>query len=214
MRATLIPCRIAQPGAPIRLLVLAAGPRRSVGIDVASGAIVRTAHPWAERLEPFDIVDSHIEAEDALPERRENVRLAEPPLAVAHWAPRAAERWVRPLLHPRDRSLLGFAAPTRPFWDIDGSEPSVAVISPPSKPIIRIEPDGGFCYFPWRSHLHRLPIDDARLVARLQRTARHPTGAVHQLDAFGFEPRRVIVALSRPYAGHCYKVAVGFLPAP
>ena len=49
---------------------------------------------------------------------------------------------------------------------------------------------------------------------RLTAAARHPTGAVHQRDAFGFEPRRIVLALSNPYAGHCYKVAVGFLPAP
>jgi hypothetical protein len=214
MRTSLIPRPVAQPGAVLRLLLLAAGSRSSVGVDLGSGAIVRSHHPRMGPLEPFDVVESTVEAEDPLPERPETVRLVEPLHVVDRLAPRVAERWVRPLLHPRDRWLLGFAAPAKPFWDLNGTEPSVAVVSPLSPPVVRVEASGVFCYFPWHCHLHRVPIDDSRLVARLTAAARHPTGAIHQRDAFGFDPRRIVLALSAPYSGHCYKVAVGFLPAP
>jgi hypothetical protein len=52
-----------------------------------------------------------------------------------------------------------------------------------------------------------LPLADRGAAAALDRG-----GPAHLSRALGFHPRRLLVALSPPVNGYCYKVVAGLLP--
>jgi len=85
--------------------------------------------------------------------------------------------------------LLGFAGPAVPYWTLTGERASVAVVAPSARPVLA----GGECRFQWRNTLHALPVLPAALASCPSR------------------PRHLLVALSPPRAGHCYKVVAGLL---
>lgn len=85
--------------------------------------------------------------------------------------------------------LLGFAGPAVPCWTLTGERASVAVIAPKTRPVVQ----GGECRFQWCDIPHVLPVLPAALADCPAR------------------PRRLLVALSPPRAGHCYKVVAGIL---
>ena len=71
---------------------------------------------------------------------------------------RRAERWLRPLLHPRRQPLLGITGPAIPFWDLDGAHPSVAIVEPDRGPIVHEGAGSPKCRFAWRGLWHELPL--------------------------------------------------------
>src|SRR5205807_9242919 len=108
---TMLRQRVAQAGAQLDLLVLAAEPAGCIGVDVASGAFVRARYPAATRLlRPFQIARGRL-AHDEVPDaaQPELVDLTDAPRPAGRLAPRRAERWLRPLLHPPRLPLLGFS---------------------------------------------------------------------------------------------------------
>lgn len=121
--------------------------------------------------------------------RPEAVSLAGPPDPVTTMSRRQAERWLRPLLHPRREHLLGFAGPAVPYWTLTGERASVAVVAPPQRPTVA----GGECRFLWRNMVHVLPLLPTALATSPAR------------------PRRLVVALTPPRSGHCYKVVAALL---
>ena len=188
--------RSAEEGVELSLLVLSVSRLGLAAVDLASGAVVRTG---AERLEgldlrPYDVVSVALAAdtEPLDPTQPEAVVLAGPPSTVRRLTSRRADRWLRPLHHPERAHLLGFAGPSIPFWELDGSRPSVALIA--TRAAIGVGEDGQLrCRFLWRTLVHDLPVAVARGVS-LPRAA-----------------ERVVVALTPPVEGHCYKVVTGLL---
>lgn len=185
------PSRLA--GAELDLLVLAGGPRGCAAVDLTTGALVHAHWPGAARVRaPFAVVRGRVADEqvEVDPIRPETLALAGPPESVGRMPGRRAERWLRPLLHPPSEHLLGFAGSATPYWTLSGDRPSVALVSPDSAPIVV----GDRCRFRWRGAVHTLPV---------LRTALWSAPA---------RPRRILVSLSAPVAGHCYKVVAGLLP--
>jgi len=179
-------------GTQLSLLVLGASPLGLAGVDLASGAFVRAAVDVAG-LAPLDVVATELDdAHEHDPTQPEAVRLAPMAKIIDHLNPRHAERWLRPLLHPTTSHLLGFAGPAIPFWELDGSRPSVGLVDAPAE-IVADREGLPRCRFLWRGLLHDMPIA-ARRGARLPRHA-----------------ARVVVALTPPVDGHCYKVVAGLL---
>jgi hypothetical protein len=180
-------------GAELDLLVLAGGPRGCAAVDLATGALVHAHWPHGGRpLAPFAVVRGHLadEREEPDPVRPETLALRGSPRPVGNMARRRAERWLRPLLHPRSEHLLGFAGSATPYWTLSGDRPSVALVSPDSAPILV----GDRCRFRWRHVVHTLPVLPTALSSAPPR------------------PRRLLVSLSAPLRGHCYKVVAGLLP--
>lgn len=183
-------------GGELSLLVLSVSALGLAGVDLASGAVVRTDARLLDgvRLRPYDVVSARLAPADEPLDRTqpEAVELARPPRPVNRLTPRRAERWLRPLLHPERVHLLGFAGPAIPFWELDGSRPSVAVAA--TRGVVARGDDGLLrCRFLWRTLVHDLPMASAG-------AASHPG-----------EATRVVVALTPPVEGHCYKVVTGLL---
>ena len=180
-------------GAELELLVLAGGHRGCAAVDLATGGLV-AAH-WPEGVPPFTpftLVRARLaeEQEELDPIRPEAVALSTAPRPVGSIPGRRAERWLRPLLHPPGEHLLRFAGTAAPYWTLSGDRPSVALVSPASRPIVV----GNRCRFRWRNVVHTLPVLPTALPLAPPR------------------PRRLLVSLSAPVAGHCYKVVAGLLP--
>lgn len=130
------------------------------------------------------------DGDDAVdPIRPESIRLTSAPQRVGRMSRRQAERKLRPLLHPDRENLLGFAGAAVPYWTLTGERASVAVVAPAERPAVV----GTECRFRWRNTPHVLPVLPTALATCPPR------------------PRRLLVALSPPRAGHCYKVVAGLL---
>jgi hypothetical protein len=190
------PRRSTAPGTTLNLLVLTAGTGGCIGIDLASGALTRANYPVRTLvpLVPFDLASAPIVGGDEEPDpvHPEQVDLAQLPRLTGHLGRRRAERWLRPLLHPDTDMILGFPGPAVPFWELAGDRPSLAVIQPDRPPhLLHHKGEARLrCRFSWRSLWHELPV------------------VGHGQDG----DRRMVIALSAPLQGHCYKVVAGLLP--
>ena len=193
-------------GTDVELLVLAARGHTLAGVDLHSGGLVWVTYPAESAtalLRPFDVVrGSTASSSIADPSRPEAMGLASTPEVVGRLRGRRAERWLRPLLHPKDDHLLGFAGPAIPYWTLTGDRPSLAVVEPKGPVIVRGNVDGLHCRFEWRRLPHELPFTDLR--TKVAAAAHHGHGIKVN--------RRLLVALTPPYLGHCYKVVAALLP--
>src|SRR5438105_2351691 len=92
----MVPQRVEVAGAELQLLVLAADPTGCIGVDLASGALVRSRHPGGgSRLRPYDVATARLaEPDDPDWSRPELVTLAAPPRRTGHLGRWRAERYV------------------------------------------------------------------------------------------------------------------------
>lgn len=199
----------------LRLLLLTSTPTGAAGVDLDSGALLRTQ--WTEPAPVFSTYEL-IEAEglggDDLPFPRDMVAAARP-TSVGRMRGRKAERLLRPLGHPTTQPLLGTATSTLTYWTLPADAPSVALVSPGAGPVVeRSRASDMRCRFRWRRLDHDLPLDDPRLEERLSHpTATRLAGAT-LARALGWKPERLLVALRPPVDGRCEKVVSGLLPRP
>lgn len=215
MTAPVVRTRTAQAGTTLELLVLSAGRCGLAGVDLASGALVRASWPdtGRVRLEPYSVVAAPIAACDGLlPFAPESVELLRPPEPVGALKGRSVERYLRPLVHPPGRPLLGFAGAAVPFWTLRGDAPSLALVEPAQGPTVVRDGDRWRCRFRWHCQDHDLPLDDLRLAGSLTHPSAVRLGGRTLGRALGWEPRRLLVALTPPYRGSCYKVVAALLP--
>jgi hypothetical protein len=212
--ATVLRQRVAEAGAQLEFLVLASDPRGCIGVDLASGAFVRAHHPVDERrfLKPFAVACGQLAPADmddaAEPERAE---LIGPPRPTARIHPRQAERWLRPLLHPPRLPLLGLAGNAIPYWTLQGDRPSVALIEPNQVGVAR-SGAGYVCRFVWLDTFHELFLRDRRLTNALTRRQIERCGGRGLHAMLGHAPDRLLVALTPPVQGYCYKAVMAVLP--
>lgn len=174
------------------MLLLASGQRWCAAIHLDTGGLfsARWAEP-ASGLAPLVVARARVAGDqgDTDPVRPEEVVLEGPPVPVGQASRRRAEKLLRPVLHPAGEHLLGFAGPAVPYWTLDGTRPSVAVVAPSPAPVLV----GGRCRFRWRHVPHTLPVLPQALDTRPRHT------------------RRLVVALSAPREGYCYKVVAALL---
>lgn len=184
-------------------------------MDLDSGAFVRARYQGEPRpLAAFDIVSGQI-AEHAHPidaSRPETVCLDHPPDPIGSLSPRRAERYLEPLQHPRRRSLLGFAGSVVPYWTLNGDQPSLTLVDLVAGARVRREAQQYECRFTWQSMGYHLPLVDRRLIDRLDDVG-WPRYSSRDLESvLGHRVRRLLVALSPPHEGFCYKVVAALLP--
>lgn len=213
-------------GAELSFVVLASGRGACIGVDLASGAFVVVRWPGAERtgaaLQRFEVATARValdadEVHDDPLVRREAVVVGGLPRVVGRLRRRAAERYLRPLLLPEREHLLGFAAPSLPYWRVPNDRPSVCLVAP-SGPVslTRSGAPGLACLFEWRGLRNELPLGDGAgagsLVPAMDRSGRPVVSGAALADLLGYMPRRVVVALSPPLDGVCHKVVAALLP--
>ncbi|HVC70800.1 MAG TPA: hypothetical protein VNC61_11160 [Acidimicrobiales bacterium] len=206
-----------------RCLVLACGVDDTSGIDLDSGALVRLRIGWTEAgaeadLSPFDLIDAAW-ADD--PERDdlaqpEAVTVAGLPERVGTLRGRRARRFLRHLVAPDEPELLGFPGTSAPYWEFRGMRPSVALVVPRRGPVLfRRREDGTvWARFSAARSDNWLPVEDRRAMATLWASRRDRLSGKDLATALGFRPHYVLVAVSRPRDGHCYKTVVSILPRP
>ena len=212
--ATILRQRVAEAGAQLELLVLASEPSGSIGVDLASGAFVRARHPMVNGrvLRPFSVASGELAPGDmfdaAEPELAE---LTGPLRPTARLHPKRADRWLRPLLHPPRPPLLGLTGNAIPYWTLEGDRPSVSLVEPEEVGVARA-PGGYVCRFIWQHTFHEVFLRDRRLLAALE-SRRIPNCGERQIrNLLGHAPDRLLVALTAPIQGYCYKAVMGILP--
>jgi len=198
------------------MLVLAADAGGCLGVDLDSGAFVRARyHGEPQPLATFDIVSGLIADGDHPIDasRPETVYLDQPPQHLGSLTPRRAERYLEPLHHPRRRSLLGFPGAVVPYWTLNGDQPSLTLVDLAAGAHVRREAQQYKCRFTWQSIQYHLPLVDRRLTNRLDGVG-WPRYSSRDLESvLGHRVRRILVALSPPHQGYCYKVVAALLPA-
>jgi hypothetical protein len=207
-------------GAELSLLVLACTEEDTIAIDLASGALIRLRVPWPIGHDPdlaaFDIV------EVALAEDPETDDLAQPEAATAAGLPvhvgsmrsRRARRLLQALIASPDGPLLGFPGNSAPYWEFRGQRPSAALVVPSRGPqfIRRAREDSTWVRFGWDRDDVWLPVESAGPTRALDAARRERLSGKALATALGFRPYYLLVSLTQPRDGHCYKVCTAVLP--
>lgn len=212
--ATVLRQRVAEAGATLELLVLANEPNGSIGVDLESGAFVRARHPMiaGRLLRPFSVATGQLAAADMFDASQpELAELTAPPRPTARLNPKKAERWLRPLLHPPRPPLLGLTGNAIPYWTLEGDRPSVSLVEPDEIGVARA-PGGYVCRFIWQHTFHEIFLRDRRLLAALESAQVQRCGERQVQQLLGHAPDRLLVALTAPIQGYCYKAVMGVLP--
>lgn len=191
------------------LLILAPGHRSLMAVDLVSGALVRAHSPvdlpgdWL----PFDVVGSTVllGTQPADPAAPESIEMLDEPDHLGHMDWWSAEPLLRPLLHPRGSAILGFTGASALYWSLEGTRPTIGILD--TQPHLVAGPHGLACRFLWHGLVHELPITDRRLPPWQPALGRQELA-----DYLGHPARRILVALTPPHEGHCYKVVAGILP--
>jgi hypothetical protein len=192
VHTSLIAPRRRTSAGDVELLVLSPGRQGCAAIDLDSGALVRAEHPPLESpASPFDVVRARVDGDGESDEftHPEALTLAGPPVRISRLRGRQAERYLRPLLHPRGEPLLGFSGPAIPFWDLPAGQPSISLVDPETRPEVSRDAGGAWCRFRWRGVIHQLPL-------------RGPVAS---------RGSRALVSLTSPVGSHCYKVVTAVL---
>jgi hypothetical protein len=201
---------VAAAGARLRLLLLAPGDGEAAGIDLDTGGLVWAVwDPEASnvvpiRLRPLDVVTARTVANPNPPDpaRPETVELNDPPVAIGRLRGRRALRLLTPLQHPENNELLGFAGEAVPYWTLAGDHPSMTIVNPHGDIVLSPTAEGLMVRFRFRGHVNELPCTDPAAIEAINKRGGHPLRA----------RRRLLVTLSAPYLGHCYKTIPALLP--
>ncbi len=207
-------------GSTLHLLVLSSTTEDTTVVDLATRTVMRVRVPWPEGHEPdistFDVVEVTL-ADD--PERDDLARpeattVADLPRHVGTLRGRHLRKLLRRLVAAPDGPLLGFPGPSAPYWEFRGFRPSVALIEPTRRPqLIRRQADGStWVRFGWDRDDVWLPVEDRNAARALDAARRDRLSGKSLTNALGFEPQYLLVTVSPPRDGHCYKVCAAVLP--
>lgn len=204
-----------------RCMVLASGPEDTTAVELATGAVVRLrVHAQLDQpeLSPFDVIEAKWAAD---PERDdlahpEALSLEGTPVAVGRLRKRKARRVLKGLVAPPEQHLLGFPGSARLYWEFHGMRPSVAVVVPTRGPLLfkRRVDDTVWARFGWPRSDNWIPVEDRRAIGALWASRRDRLSGKDLAGALGFRPHYLVVTLTRPRDGHCYKTVAALLPRP
>ena len=229
------------PGARLSCAVLSASPEEWVGVDLATGAFVRTRHgafarrgagemlgpaadtgldegaagraPWA----PLDVavvsVGEDLDPPD--PARPEAVALAADIEPAGRVGRRAARRLLRHLAAPEQpgAAVLGTRGPSIAYVDLDARSPSVVLLASAPRHIeCYLRPDGApACSFTWSGTTQALPLLDSRLRSAVRDRSPRPLDDAHVAAAIGGRPAFLLVGLTAVRDGHVPKAVLAVL---
>ena len=208
-------------GSTLHLLVLTSTVEDTTVVDLATRAVMRVRVPWPDGHEPdisrFDVVEVTL-ADD--PERDDLAQpeaqtVADLPRHVGTLRGRRLRKLLRRLVAKPDGPLLGFPGASAPYWEFRGFRPSVALIEPTRSPqLIRRHVDGTtWVRFGWDRDDVWLPVEDRNAARALDAARRERLSGKSLATALGYEPQYLLVTVSSPKDGHCYKVCAAILPA-
>lgn len=207
------------PGSVARLLVLAAVGDECAAAELSTGAFVRARWgAWGEMpVKVYDVVECEGAAREELPDpvRPETVHLASPPRLVGRLPRRKVRRFLDRIVSPGDQPLLGFPGPSTPYWAMTGIDPSLALVKVDGGLTLMRDSESDIrARFRSSSTTHVLPVADPRLAELMAACGDSYLHGRSLEEALGQRPGYVLVAVSPPRAGHCYKVLAAVLPLP
>lgn len=210
---------VLRVGSEVRLVVLAPGIEECAALDRASGAFVWIELLGAEphQLQRFDVVAAQLTLDDEIPDpaRPEAVRLGRPLETVGRFRGRGARRFLNSLVLPPGQPFLGFPGPSTRYWSITGTSPSLALIVPDRGPQLLRRRDGNLkARFLWGGVEHQLAVGDPQLVDAMLASGAARLSESQLESALGFRPEYLLIALTPPIDGHCYKTVAAALPKP
>ena len=214
------PLAYLEPGSANPMVVLASTNEDTIAMDLASGTLVRLRIPWREGMETpfraFDVLD--VPGDNAAaPEdlaQPEAITLLAPPRQVGTLRSRRVRAMLARLQVPQSGPLLGFRGLAAPYWEFASESPSATLVVPSRGPqLIRRTADGApWIRFGWERDDVWLPLDDPSSARALHAARRDVLAGKDLATALGYRPHYLVVALSRPIDGHCYKVCRAVLP--
>jgi hypothetical protein len=208
-------------GSTLHLLVLSSTREDTTVVDLATRTVMRIRVPWPEDHEPdistFDVVEVTLAPD---PERDdlaqpEATTVADLPRHVGTLRGRHVRKLLRRMVAAPEGPLLGFPGASAPYWEFRGFRPSVALIEPTRNPqLIRRSGEGTtWVRFGWGRDDVWLPVEDANAIRALVAARRERLSGKSLANALGFEPQYLLVTVSPPRDGHCYKVCAAVLPS-
>ena len=211
-----------RPPGTQRYLILGVGSGEddAVALDMASGVLLRlhsSQPPLPDgTLYPFDVVDATLSATGPVDDlaRPETVLVSGPLVRAGVARGRRVGRQLRRLVAPQQPHLLGFPGSSWPYWEFHGDQPSVAVVTPSRGPMLfqRVEDGTAWVRFGWYRTDNWLPVQDPLAGAALARSSQRRLSGRNLVDALGFRPAYLVVAVSRPRGGYCSKGVLAILP--
>ena len=206
-------------GSTLHLLVLSSTREDTTVVDLATRTVMRVRVPWPEDHDPdiatFDVVEVTLAPD---PERDD---LAQPEATTVADLPRHVGtlrgRQLRKLLEEWWRPQTARFSASRPVgpllgvpWlpslgRVDRADPEPAADPPASGR----DDVGAFRLGPedvW------LPVEDRNAARALDAARRERLSGKSLATALGFEPQYLLVTVSPPRDGHCYKVCAAVLP--
>jgi hypothetical protein len=211
--------RLDLAGEELRLLVLAERKDEYLAVDIDSGAFVRAHGVTDTGAGPkhiLDVIKVELAANDHASDlsQPEAVTMAGPARPARRVRPGRVKRYLRALVAPEGEPLLGFAASSTPYWTLNGTRPSLALITPSDGVSVttRETDDTLWARFYWAGNQYHLPVDDARLSAAIADSGRPRLSGRALARRLGHRPHYLLVALAPPRDGHCYKTLAAVLP--
>jgi hypothetical protein len=216
VHAVVLPTRTTQPGSTLDLMVLADGPEGCAAVDVRTGSLVRASYPGRpERaLAPFDVVRAVLadDPDGPDPTQPEAVALASTPELVGRLRGRRVRKLLSPLALPAGAEPFGFPGTATPYWLVPGDRPSLALLRPQSGPVLSRMGEVLTCRFGWRDVELELPVVDRPARRAVASAGAARLGGQLLCGTLGFNPAHLVLALTTPHEGRCYKVVAGLLP--
>lgn len=216
-------------GSGLTCLVLFAGQSEWVGVDCASGALLRSHLDEAPKflyaqsaegdrhVTRFDVVTLPLAKDDETidPARPEAIGITEMPTYVGRPRLRPVRRLLRELAAPERRgaSLLSGRGPSIAYTDLDGSQQSVAIVATsPRHLALHTRFDGTVvAAVSWSGITQELPIIDP-LAARALGNSSGPLSKGALVETLGFRPSYLVCLLGQVREGHVPKIAAAMLP--
>ncbi len=213
-------------------MVLAMTESGLAGVNLATGAVIRTANgddcgvesasdhrnSLGEPIYPYDVVRVSLSdypqlADPSQPEAAETVGK---PVPDRRLAARRTQRIIKSLLAPDTEPLLGFVGQSTCYWTLTGDHPSVALVELVRPPVLYWQDRDGqpAVRFSWGARQEWLLCQDPLAIAVLQASGARHLGGENLSRALGFQPSHLVVTLTPPKEGYCYKVVSSLLPKP
>ncbi len=126
---------------------------------------------------------------------------------------RKVHKLLKPLISKGKSPLLGFRGPSTSYWTLSGFQPSLAIVIPQRGPLLIRRKDGSaWVRFGFGQFVEELMVQDRSIQAALTDTARSRFVGKQLNQFLGWKPKYLVIGLTSPVNGHCYKKVLGLLP--
>jgi hypothetical protein len=201
-----------------KLCLLVVSATDSVVVDLKSGLMFRCEihDSLLSICSPFDVIEvgAISKPKENDPAKPEYVELMGNAKSTGkRLRKRKVHKLLKPLISKGKTPLLGFRGPSASYWTLTGFQPSLAIVIPDRGPLLIRRKDGSaWVRFGFGQFVEELMVQDKSIQAALNETVRSRFVGKQLAQFLGWKPKYLIIGLSSPVNGHCYKKVLGLLP--